>query len=290
VEEAEVHATTKRRIGLAAVVAIALTSTLATAAGASRHTARRGVDVSQFNLISSGTLTVGMNLTSKPEMYLDSHNKPAGYDVVLLNKLAKTMGVKLKIVNLVDWTGLIPGLQAHKFDMVSSGLDATPERKKVLNFSRSYVPYQVALAVPAKSTLPATVDAWNKPGTVLTVDQGTIDQTAAQKVFPQATIKGLSSNPSAMLEVATGRANAAVLESFQIVAFMASNPNELKPLFFPKSILPVYYGAYAFPKGANALTQYINKWICANAKNGFMAKSYKQTEQSPFPGVPTNGC
>jgi ABC-type amino acid transport substrate-binding protein len=223
-------------------------------------------------------------------MYLDANHKPAGYDVVLLNAIAKSMGVKLKIVNLVDWTGLIPGLQAHKFDFVSSGLAATPERKKAISFSRPYVPYQVALAVPYKSTKPATIDAWNQSGTTLTVDQGTIDQTAAAKAFPNATIKGLSSNPSAMLEVATGRADAAVLESFQIVAFSASNPHELKPLFFPKSVLPVYFGAYGFPKGSNALIGYVNHWICKGQKSGFLANSYKSTEQTQFPGVPTTGC
>ena len=66
------------------------------------------------------TLVVGMDLEFKPQMYLQN-GKPAGYDVVLLNMLAKQLGVKLKIENLA-FDGLIPGLQAKKFDMVSVGL------------------------------------------------------------------------------------------------------------------------------------------------------------------------
>jgi ABC-type amino acid transport substrate-binding protein len=277
---------TKRAAVMIAVVAVCLVAV----GGATATNRPQAVDATHFKLITAGTLTVGMNLTSKPEMYLDSHNKPAGYDVVLLHALAKSMGVKLKIVNLVDWTGLIPGLQAHKFDIVSSGLAATPERKKAVSFSRPYVPYQVALAVPYDSTKTATVGDWNQSGITLTVDQGTIDQTAAEKAFPNATIKGLSSNPSAMLEVATGRADAAVLESFQIIAFSASNPHQLKPLYFPASVLPVYYGAYGFPKGSNTLVSYVNRWICTQQKSGFLAKAYRSTEQSPFPGVPLGGC
>ena len=65
--------------------------------------------------------------------------EPAGYDVDLLNQLADDLGVTLDIQNL-DFNGLIPGLQSKKFDMVSVGLNATDERKKVIDFSRGYVP------------------------------------------------------------------------------------------------------------------------------------------------------
>ena len=52
-----------------------------------------------------------------------------------MTALAKAMGVKLKIQNL-GFNGLIPGLVAKKFDMVSVGLSPTPERKKAIDFTR----------------------------------------------------------------------------------------------------------------------------------------------------------
>ena len=57
-----------------------------------------------YDLITPGTLTVGMDLVFKPEMYLTPAGKPAGYDVALLDKLAAAMHLKLKIENL-DFTG-----------------------------------------------------------------------------------------------------------------------------------------------------------------------------------------
>ena len=113
-----------------------------------------------YHLKNPGTLEVGMNLQYKPQMYLDAKGKPAGYDVILLNALAKELNVKLKIDNL-DFNGLIPGLVSKKFDMVSVGLSATPERKKAVSFSRAYVPYAQILAVRVNDTTPATIDAWN---------------------------------------------------------------------------------------------------------------------------------
>ena len=67
--------------------------------------------------------------------------------------------MKLKIENLA-FDGLIPGLR-KKFDMVSVGLSATPERAKVISFSRAYVPYAQILAVKKGDTTPATFPAWN---------------------------------------------------------------------------------------------------------------------------------
>ena len=96
--------------------------------------------------MTPGTLVVGMDLQFKPEMYL-KNGQPAGYDVDLLKKLAAYAHVKLKIQNLA-FTGLIPGLQTKKFDMVSVGLSPTPARNKVFSFSSAYVPYVQVVGIP----------------------------------------------------------------------------------------------------------------------------------------------
>ena len=100
-------------------------------------------------IIKNGELRVGMTLQFKPEMYLDDNNQPAGYDVELMNMLAKDLGVKLTISNL-DFDGLIPGLLADKFDMISVGLVGRPPRLLQMYFTDSYVPYEQVLAVPGR--------------------------------------------------------------------------------------------------------------------------------------------
>jgi ABC-type lipoprotein export system ATPase subunit len=148
--------TKRRRLLVTAAAGLALTTALAGGASASSKAKAATPDV---GLISNGTLTVGMTLQFAPEMYIDKKtNKPAGYDVELVTALAKAMGVKLKIVN-IGFNGLIPGLVAKKFDMVSVGLSATPERKKAIDFTRAYVPYALILAVPVGDTTPATYPA-----------------------------------------------------------------------------------------------------------------------------------
>jgi ABC-type amino acid transport substrate-binding protein len=238
-----------------------------------------------YNLKSPGTLVVGMNLQYKPQMYLDAKGQPAGYDVVLLKALAKQMNVKLKIQNL-DFNGLIPGLVAKKFDMVSVGLSPTPERKKVVSFSRAYVPYAQILAERVDDSTPASTTAWNDSGKTITSLQGSTAEQLVQKTFPNATSKSFPDQNAAFLEVATGRADAIVVENYLLAQFNKSNGNKLKEVPFPKP-LHVEYGAWAVQKGNSGLIKYLNGFICKTQSSGQLGKIYKTTEGATLPPMPS---
>jgi ABC-type amino acid transport substrate-binding protein len=238
-----------------------------------------------YNLKSPGTLVVGMNLQYKPQMYLDAKGKPAGYDVVLLNALAKQLKVKLQIQNL-DFNGLIPGLVAKKFDMVSVGLSATPERKKAVGFSRAYVPYAQVLAEAATDTTPATIAAWNDPSKTITSLQGSTAEQLVKSTFPNAKSASFPDQNAAFLEVATGRAQGIVVENYLLAQFNKSNGNKLKEAPFPKP-LHVEYGSWAVQKGNTALTTALNAFICKTQSSGQLAKIYKATEGATLPPMPS---
>jgi polar amino acid transport system substrate-binding protein len=265
------------RTALAFVVLVVLGTVAVVSASASTKASPSG-------LMSDGTLVVGMNLQYPPQMYL-KNGKPAGYDVVLLNALAKNLGVKLQIKNL-DFNGLIPGLVSKKFDMVSVGLSPTPERKKVISFSRPYVPYVQILGVRKNDTTAGTVAAWNVSGKTITSLQGSTAEQLVKKTFPNATSKSFPDQNSAFLEVATGRADAIVVENYLLAQFNKSNGNKLKEASFAKP-LHVEYGSWAVQKGNTALTKYLNGFLCKVQGNGSLAKWYKQTEGAPLPPMPS---
>jgi ABC-type amino acid transport substrate-binding protein len=237
-----------------------------------------------YNLKKAGTLTVGMTLQFKPQMYLDAKGKPAGYDVVLLKALAKQWGVKLDIKNL-DFNGLIPGLVSKRFDMVSVGLSATPERKKSISFSRAYVPYAQILAAAKSDTTAATVAAWNTSDQTITSLQGSTAEQLVQKTFPNATSKSFPDQNAAFLEVATGRASGIVVENYLLAQFNKSNGNKLKQVPFPKP-LHVEYGSYGVQKGNTKLAAGLSAFICKEQKGGQLAKIYQTTIGAPLPPMP----
>jgi ABC-type amino acid transport substrate-binding protein len=236
------------RAAVVAGLVAALAATVAAVAAAAGN---------PYKLKSAGTLVVGMNLQYKPQMYLDAKGNPAGYDVVLLKSLAKEMKIKLKIENL-DFNGLIPGLVAKKFDMVSVGLSPTP----------------------------ATRAAWNSSDKTITSLQGSTAEQLVAKEFPKAQSKSFPDQNAAFLEVATGRADAIVVENYLLAQFNKSNGNKLKEAAFKKP-LHVEYGAWAVQKGNTALVRRLNTFLCKTQKSGKLAKIYKATEGAPLPPMPT---
>jgi len=68
---------------------------------------------------------------SRPDGTLD------GFEVELANDLCARMKVRCQIV-AQDWDGIIPALNAGKYDAVMAGMDITDKRLEVLSFSRPY--------------------------------------------------------------------------------------------------------------------------------------------------------
>ena len=138
--------------------------------------------------------------------------------------------------------------------MVSVGLSPTPERKKVISFSRAYVPYALILAAKKGDTTPATIAAWNDSGKTITSLQGSTAEQLVQKMFPKAKVNSFPDQNAALLQVATGRANGIVVENYLLAQFNKSNGNKLKQVGFKKP-LNVQYGSYAVQKGNTALVK-----------------------------------
>lgn len=236
-----------------------------------------------IGLMTDGTLVVGMNLQYKPQMYLED-GEPTGYDVDLLNALAEDLGVELDIQNL-DFAGLIPGLQAAQFDMVSVGLGATDERKEVISFSRGYVPYATILAVGADSDRGNTIEDFNTEGTVIMALQGSTSEQLGKDTFPNATITALPDQNAALLEVASGRADAIIVEDVILTEFNKSNGELLKSAELSEP-LSLYYGAWGVQKDNEKLIAALDAFLCKVQEDGTLAEIYTKWLGPELPAMP----
>ena len=270
----------KKKISVLAAAALAVSASLFAVSSASAE------NTAGLNLVKPGTLTVGMTLQFKPEMYLDENGNPAGYDVALVKRLAQDLGLKLDIKNM-DFGGLIPGLVAKQFDLVSVGLTATPERAKSILFVREYVPYSIALFANRKSPLASanSISAWNTAGTKITALQGASAAKLAKATFPNASVVEFPQQNDAFLEVASGRANGIVVEDYLANDYMKSNPNQIVQVALPKP-LSVEYGSWAVQLGNTALKARLNKWLCSKQKTRTLATIFKREMGFKMPPLP----
>lgn len=270
----------------AAATAAALMLSACSGGGGGSTPEGSGDGAADSGLMTPGTLVVGMNLQYKPQMFLEG-DTPSGYDVDLLTLLAEEMGVELDIQNL-DFNGLIPGLQSKQFDLVSVGLGATDERKEVIDFSRGYVPYATILGVAPGSELGSTIADYDKEGVVITALQGSTGEQLVRDTFPNATVAGFPDQNAALLEVASGRADAVLVEDYILAEYDRSNPGQLAPLDLSEP-LSLYYGAWGVQKDNGTLVEQLDAFLCAAQNDGTLEELYTKWMAPTMPAMP-EGC
>jgi octopine/nopaline transport system substrate-binding protein len=96
--------------------------------------------------------TIAMEGTYPPYNYMTPDGKLAGFEVELAGELCKRAALKCEMVQQ-NWDGLIPGLQAGKYDAIMSSMTITPKRLAVIDFSAPYVAVPGGLMVGKSSPL-----------------------------------------------------------------------------------------------------------------------------------------
>ncbi|MBO1908012.1 transporter substrate-binding domain-containing protein [Microvirga sp. 3-52] len=98
-----------------------------------------------------------------PWNFTGAGGKLEGFDIDLANELCRRIKVKCEIV-AQDWDGIIPALQAKKYDAIMAGMSITDERKQAIDFAGSYADspngYLVAKDSPL-AKMPGTGQTYN---------------------------------------------------------------------------------------------------------------------------------
>ena len=87
--------------------------------------------------LTRGVLKIAIEGTYAPFTYKDDKGNLTGYDVDFARLLAARLGLKPEFV-LTEWSGIIAGLQANKYDVVVNQVGITAERQKSVGLSRPY--------------------------------------------------------------------------------------------------------------------------------------------------------
>jgi polar amino acid transport system substrate-binding protein len=82
-------------------------------------------------------LKVVSDIAYAPFEFFDEKHQATGFDIDLMNAIAADLGYKAEFETSA-FDGLIPSLQAGKYDCVISAMTITPERAKSVKFSEPY--------------------------------------------------------------------------------------------------------------------------------------------------------
>jgi polar amino acid transport system substrate-binding protein len=151
-------------------------------------------------------LKVGTDATFPP-MEFSENGKRTGFDIELVEAIAKAMGRQVEWVD-IDFKGLIPGLISRRFDMAVSAIYITDERKKVVDFTDSYYAGGLVAMVKEGNTAIKTLADLN--GKKVTVQVGTKSVSYLASNYPQVQLVEVEKNQEMFNLVDIGRADAAV--------------------------------------------------------------------------------
>ncbi len=221
--------------------------------------------------------------------------KLEGFEIDLANDLCARMKVKCEIV-AQDWDGIIPALNAKKYDAIMAGMSITDERKKVIDFSRSYANSPNGFLVAKDSPLakmPGTGAAYNlttqqadaekaieafKPllkGKTVGVQGSTIHSNFADKYLKgTAEIREYKTTEAHDLDLAAGRVDAILADATAIIGTLEKPEFKDYSLVGP-SITGGMLGAgvgVGLRKGDNDLKKAFDDAIQASIKDGTVQK------------------
>src|SRR6476620_9046784 len=93
-------------------------------------------------------IRIGVEANYPPFSQMGTDGKFSGFDIDIANALCAQMKAECTMV-AQEWDGMMPALNAKKFDMIVASMSITEERKKAADFSDSY--YDIPSAWIAKA-------------------------------------------------------------------------------------------------------------------------------------------
>ena len=215
---------------------------------------------------NNGELRVGTTGDWDPMSMKDpATNKYKGFDIDVMNELAKDMGVKVKFVP-TDWKTIVSGITANRYDL-STSVTKTPKRAEVAGFTETYYKYgTVPLVLKKNSKKFSTWNSLNNKDVTIATTLGTSQEEKAKEFFPKSKLKSVEAPARDFQEVLSGRADGNITSSTEANKLVIKYPQltivkdgEKNPAFL----------AMMVPKNDKVWNDYVSKWIEDKKASGF---------------------
>ena len=133
----------------------------------------------------NGELRVGTTGDWDPMSMKDpATNKYKGFDIDVMNELAKDLGVKVKFVP-AEWKTIVAGITADRYD-ISTSVTKTPKRAEVAGFTATYYKYGTVPLVLKKNLKISNLGLLNNKDVKIATTLGTSQEEKQKNSFPKS--------------------------------------------------------------------------------------------------------
>ena len=230
----------------------------------------------------SGKIRIAVDLGVPPYGMTDDKMQATGSDIETAKLLAADWGLQFEHVPTTG-AARIPSLQTGKADLVISTLSITPERAKVIDFSKGYAVLRTVIAAPKNVTLKSMADLDGK--TVGTV-RGTTHDTQLTKEGPKG-MKLVRYEDDATEAQAFLSGQVDIFSTAELLVAPIDKKNPARQVEV-KFVLDTFKLAIGVKKDEKRLLEEVDKWIATNLKNGKLDAIYKKYHGNGLPDVILN--
>ena len=224
-------------------------------------------------------LKIGTEGAYPPFNNLTSDGKLEGFDVDIAKALCEEMKAECEFVTQ-DWDGIIPALQAGKFDAIIASMSITDERKEKVDFTNKYYNTPPAIAAP-KDTDIKGVTKEDLAGKTIGAQASTTHFNYAEATYTDSEVKGYPTADEYKLDLVNGRLDAVNDDIIVLKEFLATPEGACCKVVGTIKPDPKIHGegaGIAVRKGETELAEKFNKAIDAIRANG----KYKEINDKYF--------
>ncbi len=232
-------------------------------------------------IVSRGTINIGVLVDLPPYGELDSQQKPAGYDIDVANLLGKYLGVKVNLVTLTS-PNRIPFLITNKVDLIVATFGITPERAKTVLFS---IPYSAIENVVFAAKGKKITSIEDLKGLRVGVPRGTVqDVILSSTLGSSVKMARFDDDPSTYQALLTGQVDAIAETGLTGDNFFAANPGAG---IERKFVLLQQPNGITMRKDQWNLRQWVDTFVYFTKNNGELNALYEKWFHQPLPNLPT---
>ena len=165
------------------------------------------------NAMAAEKLKMGIEAAYPPFNNKDASGQVVGFDVDIGNALCAKMKTECEIVTS-DWDGIIPALNAKKFDFLISSMSITDERKQAVDFTDPYYSNKLQF-IAAKKDAEFKTDKAGLKGKIIGAQRATLAGTWLEdNLGDDITIKLYDTQENAYLDLTSGRLDAILADKY----------------------------------------------------------------------------
>ena len=223
---------------------------------------------------------IGVEGAYPPFSQVTADGKLVGFDIDIANALCEQMQVECELVTQ-DWDGIIPALNARKYDAIIASMSITPERKEKVDFTNKY--YQTPAKFVRKKGSGIEITQDGLKGKSVGVQRATIHDNFVTEVYgDEVEVKRYGTQDEAYLDMVAGRVDLLLADSIALEdGFLKTDSGKDYEFVGPDFTDPQYFGegaGIAIRKGEDELREMLNAAIDAIRANGV----YKSIQDKYF--------